>query len=285
MEKQYISTKLRVENSDQIISIYRDNESFPLITQNAIKDKKPFIHPIAAPDGKGILTEDSPSHHPWQHGVYCGSNNINGVGFWEEGIRGGHDGTFHTRPFSQPVVNGNKVVWKLETDWRGPDGTHMVTEVQEWTFNDLGLTYELDLVWILKAEIPLTFAKHMCGGLFLRMPFKEELGGKAINSIGQENDDAETKRANWVAVNMPIEGRQDWAGIAIMDHVDNPDHPVTWRVDHQLGVSPSRCIAGDWTLQQGKVEQFKYRLFVYCGETNIEQIEENWNAFNGKNSY
>jgi hypothetical protein len=282
MESQPISAVLRSECSDQRISIFRDNETSPLITQNTTKDKKPFIHPIVAPDGKGILTENSPPHHPWQHGVYCGFNNINGVGFWEEGIRGGYDGTFHTKPLSQPAVKGNKAVWKVETDWRGPDGMHMVTEVQEWTFKDLGVTYELDLVWSLTAEIPLTFAKHICGGLFLRMPFKDELGGRAINSAGQENDDAETKRANWVAVTMPIEGREDGATIAIMDHGDNPDHPVTWRVDRQLGISPSRCIAGDWTLHQGRTEMFKYRLFICCGETNIKQIEENWNSFAGK---
>ena len=47
-----------------------------------------------------------------------------------------------------------------------------------------------------------------------------------------------------VAVWMPIEGEENGGGIAILDHDQNPEHPVPWRVDGQLGISPSRCIVG-----------------------------------------
>ncbi|GAB2566896.1 DUF6807 domain-containing protein [Gracilibacillus alcaliphilus] len=271
---------LRAESSEQIISIYRYNDSVPIITQHAKTEKRPYIHPMAAPDGVGILTEDAPSHHPWQHGLYCGFNNINNIGFWEEGLRGGYDGTIHPKSLAQPIIKENTARWKVETDWLAPDGTHMISEEQAWTFTDHGETYELDLVWSLQAETSLTYGQHIAGGLFLRMPFKEELGGKAINSAGQENENAEAKYANWVTVSMPIENRNDWAGIAMMNHKDNPQHPVTWRVDDQLGFSPSRCISGEWTQAQGTTETYKHRLFVYCGQPDIGQIERSWNSFN-----
>ncbi|QGH36199.1 hypothetical protein GI584_20060 [Gracilibacillus salitolerans] len=271
---------LRAECSDQIISVYRHNESVPIITQHAKTDKRPYIHPIVSPDGVGILTEDAPSHHPWQHGLYCGFNNINNIGFWEEGLKEGYDGTIHPKSLSKPIVRGNKANWKVESEWYAPNGTHMITEEQDWIFTDHGETYTLDLVGSLRAETFLTFGQHMAGGLFLRMPFKEELGGRAINSSGQENENAEAKYANWVTVSMPIKNRKNWAGIAMMNHKDNPQHPVTWRVDGQLGLSPSRCISGEWTQEQGKTERYKHRLLIYCGEPNIKQINKSWNSFN-----
>jgi hypothetical protein len=272
---------LRVEHSEQSISIFRGNQSEPLIIQHAVTHKRPYIHPIAAPDGKGILTEDSPPHHPWQHGLYVGLNDINGVGFWEEGIRTGHDGSFHPKPMQPPILNNNQANWKVETDWLDPNGKHMITEGQEWTFVDHGNTYELDVIWTLKAEMDLKFGQYAYGGLFLRMPFKEELGGEAINSIGQRNQEAEASRAAWVAVHMPIDGRDDKAGIAIFDHKENSEYPVPWRVDNQLGVAPSRCINGAWELRKGQTETFKHRLYVYCGDTNVSEIQSSWNVFNG----
>ncbi|WP_066189572.1 MULTISPECIES: DUF6807 domain-containing protein [Gracilibacillus] len=271
---------LQAKSSKQTIHIYRQNGRTPIITQHAKTNKRPYIHPIVSPDGVGVITEDAPSHHPWQHGLYCGFNNINNIGFWEEGLRGGYDGTIRPKPLSEPVLKENRASWKVETEWHAPDGTHMITEKQIWTFTDHRDKYELDLVWSLRAETLLTFGQHIAGGLFLRMPFREELGGRAINSYGLENEEAEAKPANWVAVSMPIENRKNWAGIAMMNHQDNPQHPVTWRVDDQLGISPSRCISGEWTQEQGQIERYKHRLLIYCGESNTEQIEENWNTFN-----
>ncbi len=274
--------ELQAESSSQIVNIYRQGESVPIITQQATTDKRPYIHPIVSPNGVGVLTEDAPSHHPWQHGLYCGFNNINHIGFWEEGLRGGYDGTIHPKPLSKPILSGNKAKWKVESEWLAPDGTHMISEEQGWTFIDYGETYELDLVWSLRAEVFLTFGQHIAGGLFLRMPFKEELGGKAINSSGQENEDTEAKYADWVTVSMPIEDRKNWAGIAIMNHKSNPQHPVTWRVDGQLGLSPSRCISGEWTQEQGTTEKYRHRLFIYCGKPNIKQIERSWDSFSNR---
>ena len=63
----------------------------------------------------------------------------------------------------------------------------------------------------LTAFCDLTFGEYAYGGLFLRMPYKRDLGGEAINSEGQTNRDAEGQRAQWVSVSIPIEGRADWA--------------------------------------------------------------------------
>ena len=45
------------------IEIYRKGGESPILTQHARPNHRPYIHPIIAPDGKGVLTEYSPSHH------------------------------------------------------------------------------------------------------------------------------------------------------------------------------------------------------------------------------
>ncbi|MEF2243702.1 MULTISPECIES: PmoA family protein [unclassified Paenibacillus] len=274
------TSSLRAESSATVIRIFRGQELTPILEQHAPMNERPYIHPIVAPDGKGILTENAPPHHPWQHGVYTGLNDVNGIGFWAEGIHNDpKDGSFRPFPLTQATAEANRVMWKVEADWLDPSGAVMLKETQNWVLKDHGNTYFLDMEWSLHAATDLTFGQYPYGGLFLRMPFRDETGGQAINSEGQLNGKAEGQRARWVSVSMPIEGRDDQAGIAYMDHPTNTDHPVPWRVDYQMGISPSRCIAGEWKLAKDKIETARYRVFVFCGATDVEVISRSWDAF------
>ena len=89
--------------SDNRLLIRRAGAPAPLLIQNARADSRPFIHPLAAPDGNGVLTEDSPAHHKWQHGLYVGLNQVNGHDFWKR------DEVFHPKPMAPPKVSGHRV--------------------------------------------------------------------------------------------------------------------------------------------------------------------------------
>jgi hypothetical protein len=158
----------------------------------------------------------------------------------------------------------------------------VLLETQEWTLTDAAErdTYSLDLVWSLQAASGnVTFGRYPYGGLFLRMPYQTERGGTVRNSEGRENADAEQQRARWLAVAMPIDGRDGPAGIALLDHPDNPEYPTPWRVDRQLGVAPSRCIAGPWCLSMGEATRSCYRLVAFVGPLLSERVEAEWQAF------
>ena len=272
-----IETHLQVESSrdNQLVEIRRGNGT-PLLTHRIQANQRPSIHPIHAPDGNGILTEDAPSHHPWQHGLYTGFNLVNGIGFWKELE---DDGTFHPVLLGSPQVDGSTARWALRTIWRAPDGTDLIDERQEWTLVDEGTSFDLEIAWSLAALTDVEIGQYMAGGLFLRMPYTAEKGGLAVNSEGQVNGDAEKERARWVAVSMPIDGREDWCGVAIMDHPGNPAHPVTWRVDNELGISPSRCIAESWTIPEGRTEEYRFRLHTFHGPIDAEAIDVRWHRF------
>ncbi len=273
---------LKVELLGELLRIFRPNSSSPMLTQHARRNRRPFIHPILAPDGVGEVTEDGAgSHHDWQHGLFIGLNDVNGVGFWTE--KDGIDGTFHPEAIQAYVASESSVVWTVRSEWRSPQDKPMVMETQEWILEDRGTEIVLDLNWTLQGLTDLVFGQYAYGGLYLRSPFRPDSGALVVNSEGDLNLDVDGKRARWAAVEQPIPGRERLpepiCTVAILDHPDNPEHPSPWRTDHHVGLSPSRCIAGPWKLGKGESTLSRYRLLIYCGKADRERIEAAWRLF------
>lgn len=268
-------SKLEIKATDGGLAVHRAGQDKPLVVQNAKPDTRPFLHPIVAPDGKGVLTEESPGHHKHQTGLYVGILKVNGRDYFHNRF-----GDYYRRKSMEPgKAEGNRASWSVAYDWLGAAKETVLTETQRWTLEDRGDALALDLDWSAEAAVDVTAAKYDYGGLFLRMPWKKETGGEAVNSDGKKGRAAEGQRARWVEVGVPIEGRSDWARIAILDHPSNPDHPVIWRVDDQLGVGPARSRAGDWTIKKGETARNRYRLLVTTGAFSAERVDAEWKAF------
>ncbi len=259
---------IRSQHSAERIAISRVGAAKPLLVQNAAADARPFLHPILAPDGDGELTENEPPHHPWQHGLYTGLNDVNGYGFWTESLtRNSQDGSFHPLPLAAPIVEEERVAWKVVAQWKAPGGALLLTEAQHWKWEDRGGTFVLDLCWELQAATDLRFGSSSYGGLFLRMPWRRETGGAVLSSEGAGSQaEAEGRRARWMALSMPLpKCAAGCAGLAMLDHPGNAEHPSTWRVDDNMGIAPSRSIAGAWHLDQAETVSSRYRLLALFG--------------------
>jgi hypothetical protein len=281
-------SQLSAVATSQRIALSRPGTAAPLLVQQAAPDRRPFLHPVLAPDGVGVVTEDAPSHHPWQHGIYTGLNDVNGAGFWMEGLREharATDGTFHPRPLAAPRLSGATAAWSVLTEWRAPaaaGGAPLLEETQAWRFEDGGAGFVLDLDWTLRAAVDVAFGQYAYGGLFLRTPYRAERGGAVRSSEGGDARAADGARARWMAVAVPIEGRPEAlpdAGVAVLGHPSNPEFPPPWRVDRQLGVSPSRCVAGAWRLPAGAASTERYRLLVFAGPIDAAAVEAQWRRF------
>ena len=277
-------TSLRATHTLHHIEIYIDEATAPCIVQHTAPNRRPFIHPLLAPDGRTALTEDAPAHHPWQHGLYTGLNDVNGAGFWTEGLYEPHraiDGTFHPLPLQVPQVNDDHVAWVVQCEWRSQAGETLLLEEQRWLawITPPERTCSIELAWTLTAKVNLIFGRYDYGGLFLRMPFRKTRGGEAANSAGQHNEAAEAQRAGWCAVAMPMDDEGTWAGVALFDHPSNMQFPTPWRVDNELGIGPSPCIAGAWHLRAGESRRFRYGVLPFMGRADASLIERHFNAF------
>jgi hypothetical protein len=254
----------------------------PVLTWVAPSSGRPYVHPLRAPDGEGVLTEYSPEHHKHQTGLFVGFVKLNGRDFFHN--RGNE--FFKKRTTASSTMKNNNrfqsAHFSMDYQLLDKSGEGLLREQQNWSWMPVGEHVRLDLRLVLESEQDVTLGKYDYGGLFLRMPWKQKTGGKAVNSEGDENAKAEGKAAKWVDVGMPIEGRKDWGHVAILDHKDNPRHPVLWRVDGQLGVGPALTRSGDYKLKKGDTLTLKYRLVVYTGELDKQLIEKAWKEFTDK---
>jgi hypothetical protein len=265
---------LAVDEDQGTISVLRPDGD-TLLTQHARIGIRPYIHPIMAPDGNGELTEYSPSHHKHQTGLYWGLKRVNGRDYfmnWKED---------YWKRISAGVLDkrGQRVKWRTVYDLIDENGNAILSETQTWSLEERDGKFIMDLHWKGEAKADVTMGKFYVGGLFLRMPWYEGVNGAVTSATGRRNAEAEGQRAIWTDVGVEVEGRDDLGHIAILDHPDNPDFPIAWRVDNELGVGPSRQILGDWSITKGDSAGFRYRLVVYTGDFDRGTVNAAWKDF------
>lgn len=268
---------LRQDPATRAISVFRDGASTPILTQNAPDHFRPYLHPLVAPDGNGVLTEFSPDHHKHQTGLYWGFTRVNGRDYFHNPGNG-----YWRRIACEPqVATGAAVKWSTVYHLLDADGRAIMTETQTWTMRAEGARYLIDLEWQGQGLVDLTIGKYDYGGLFLRMPWREGMEGAAHNSALLANERATGGEAQWVDVGMKIAGRSDQAHIAILDHPRNTGHPLRWRVDKMMGIGPSRAITGDWRIPQGQTETVRHRFIVYTGGFDAPAVSAAWKVYAG----
>jgi hypothetical protein len=270
---------LILEDKDQgIISIVRNGESDPILVQNAKEDFRPYIHPIIAPDGKGVLTEFSPGHHKHQTGLYWGFTQVNGRDYFHN-----PQGDYWKKVALNVIENqGEEVKWQTIYQLLDEKGEVVMEETQNWSMKEVNGKYFLDLEWKGEAKTDITIGKYDYGSLFVRMPWKEGINGEILNAARQRNENAEGQASMWINVAMQVEGRDDMANIAVFDHPENRGYPNKWRVDSQLGLGPAFTRDGDWNIEKGKTETIRHRLVMYTGQMNDVVLTEEWGDFTGR---
>ena len=248
---------LKQDEQAGTISVFRADGKEPILTQNAKADFRPYLHPIMAPDGKGVLTEYSPGHHKHQTGIYWGYTRVNGRDYFH------HPEGDYWRRVSANVVEatGPEVKWQTVYDLLDEKGKAVLNRNPKLDHAGAKTANFCSILeWKGEAKTDVTIGKYDYGGLFLRMPWQEGIKGEVVNAARQRNEKAEGQKAIWVDVGMQVEGRDDLAHIAIFDHPENKGFPHTWRVDGQMGIGPARARTGDWKINKGETEIIRHQI-------------------------
>jgi hypothetical protein len=264
------------EATSTAIALGPETVTVPLITQSARKNHRPFLHPLRSPDGRHVLTEDEPEHHPWQHGLYIGLNDVNGFGFWTEGKKKGRtdsDGSFRPQPLAYPKtqIDGG-VTWGVETLCLDPAAKPLLQQTERWTARFCENYYLIDLFWQLKALEAVKIGLYTYGGLFLRMPFEKDRMSLLTSAGAVTNAEAEGQPAKWIAV--ATQAEDDTAGIAIFSHPSNQPHPELWRVDNQYGIGPCPFRSAPVQIAPEATVSWRYRVAVFQGPPEAGWLEE-----------
>ncbi len=269
---------LRHDPSQHTIAVLRGGIPEPLLTQHARPDFRPSLHPLRAPDGRGVLPAIHPASPPHQTGIFWGFKSVNGRDYFQE------SGASHWRRIALTplVAEGREVRWSTVYHLLDEAGQPVMAETQTWTFREAEGRHLIDLEWKGEALVDLTLAKSDSGGLWV--PWLGNAEAVATNSNRQRNERANGQRAVWLDLGLKVEGRADLAHLAILDHPRNPGYPLPWRVDQQFGAGPSRAVTGDWTIARGRAEIFRHQLVVYTGALDDVGLTEAWKAYTGERS-
>jgi hypothetical protein len=255
----------------------------PVATYRGRPGERPYLHPVHGPDGGPVLTQDRPSDHPWQHGIFTGLHQVNGLDFWQEHRYPDRSGVVRLEELTDVRGGDDAVSWRAVARWDTRADEPVLRETQAWTVRrGVPGWYAVDLAWTLEARRDVTFGKFMVGGVAVRLIYNEL--HEVTNANGQRGR-AETaeQRAAWCDVSAPFDGSQSWTGddvmagawygVALFDHPSNRTYPSPWRVDPQGLINPSPSLAGAWSLAAGEAASFRHRLVVHAGRADPELLD------------
>lgn len=262
------------------ISVFRSGGRQPILTQNAKADSRPNIHPIVAPNGKTVLTD--------QAGLFWGFSNLNGRDYFAN-PQGGY-----WRRASATVTqpSGNEVRWETVYDLLDASGNATLTETERWTMGEANGAYALSLEWRGLARTDVTIGAGTStqpgsadnAGVFLRLPWRNGRTGDIVNAARQRNDRAAGQRAMWIDIALPADTAAPPTHVAIFDYPDNAGYPQAWQIDRQSGVGASRSRGGNWTIKKGDTEIVRYRLLIYHGALDDVRMDNAWAEYSGNRS-
>lgn len=252
---------------------------------------KPVIWPIVGPTGKEMtrawpLRKDDPSEktdHVHQKSFWFDHGNVNGIDFWAETAK--QQGKQVHKELVQ--ATGGKVGTVVtRTDWNGPDGKTLLSDVRKVRFGgDQDMRYiDFDVVVTAVAD-EVTFGDTKEGSFGVRvnelMKVERKTGGKIVSSEGLEDEKAWGKPAKWVDYYGPISG--ETLGIAILNHPSSLRYPTHWHVRpyglfaanpwglHDFTQGKERS---DHTMKKGDSFKLGYRVIFHKGDEKQGKIAE-----------
>jgi hypothetical protein len=247
------------------------------------RPRRPFFYPVLSPSGE-VLTEFGKPHDPGEthahhYSLWIAHAAVGGRDFWSE--RGGrivHDGF--------EALEDGPLFCRLVQKTRWLDGpAEILRERRTFTlWRAAGGVRLLDVELELRplGPQPLTLGPSSFGFLAVRAarslsPF--DGGGRIRNAEGKLNErGVHLQRSPWIDLSGPVApGRR--AGVAILDHPENPRHPTAWhcRDDGWMGAAVS--FPEPLVLDPARPLRLRYRVALHDGDADEARIERRWREY------
>jgi hypothetical protein len=246
----------------------------------------PAVWPIIGPTGRGMTRAYPMAEQPgertdhWHHrSLWFTHGDVNRLSFW-------HRETIKHREFVK-VEGGKQAVIVTRNDWIRDDGTRVCEDERTLTFGADGDARWIDFDITIKAgDGPVTFGDTKEGTFGVRvaetMKVDAKLGGKIVNSEGQEDSAAWAKRAAWVDYHGPVDDQR--VGVAILNHPTSFRFPTYWHVRtyglfaaNPFGVrdfTGDKSADGSHTLAAGESITLRYRVLFHKGDEKEGKVAE-----------
>ena len=267
----------------QLIAFYRTSEELP-----RSESPKPCFAPLYTPSGK-LITEYRPADHAWHTGLYFGWVHVNDANLWGgpwylpekekyEYVDHSHGVQRHDR-FAVFAVDDGIVSVDEELSWLDPTDQPMASESRSFRVSNVEGGYRYRISTRIEPtgdKLTMGASRAACySGLVLRMgpPFADAAHHCSEGRQGHEN--IMRQRARWVGARSACGGF-----VAMMDHPQNPRHPITWFTRKNL-LGAGLLMEEDLELTRGEALELHYAFFVLDEDPGAEALEVLYTDFAG----
>jgi len=278
---------------------------------------KPYLWPLRAPSGTYITRawpmeevaeeagEKKPTRngppamdHQHQRGLWFAHDNVNKLDFWNNewsyvtDLHRKNLGRISLTKVDEVKSGEDKGSIAATFEWGDIEktGPPILTESRVMTFysDDKFRYFDIDIT--LTAIQTVTFGDGKDGALGIRLrPVLQEDKDKEtphiVNADGLAGEKALWgKPSNWCDYSGAVGGEK--VGVAILDHPDNPRHPVRWHARayglfaaNPFGLSVftnDKSQDGSVTLEPGKTLRYRYRVIIHEGDGKDADIPALW---------
>jgi hypothetical protein len=246
---------------------------------------RPFLFPVVGPADR-YLTRIGHPHDPTGHNhhlsIWLGHQSVNGINFWEE--RSPDAGRQIHRRVVEIFDGGVVSFMTSQVEWVTAEGDLLMIESRTVGVEFLADTHEffIDLDHEFKPTVDLTLGETPFGLLGVRVAKTMTVndGGGAITNSEGMRDEKEIfwKRAKWCDYSGPVTP-DEWNGLTLFDHPDNPDHPPHWHVRDDGWMCPSHFLKKGLELKAGESLKVRYRIFVHSGKADLDRFADLFEEF------
>jgi len=278
---------------------------------------KPYLWPLRAPSGTYITRawpmenvaeeEKILKDHQHQRGLWFAHDSVNKLDFWnnEASYKTPNRGKITLKKLGEVKNGKDKGSIAVTFDWTDMEGSaNVLTERRVMTFfaGKANRVFDIDIT--LTANQAVTFGDGKDGVLGIRMrPVLQEIAQK-IRGGGVEEGVPGTghitnaeglvgekelwgKPSKWCDYSGEVNGEK--VGIAILDHPDNPRHPVRWHARGYglFAANPwglavftnDKSQDGSMTVEAGKSLRYRYRVIVHPGDARSADLAAQWSKY------
>jgi len=270
-----------------------------LFTEYFFKDvPRPYYYPLIGPGGAAMTrnwpmntTPNEDHDHPHHQSRWFAHGAVNGQDFWSE--QNGFGKIVH-EGFDEVKSGKVEGVIRSKDKWVAASGAIVCTDERTLRLYRPASPGErlFDFEITLHASNgDVVFGDTKEGAMAVRLAetMKTKNGhGHIVNSAGMRDDETWGKRADWCDYSGLVDGKT--AGMAILDHPQNPRHPTWWHVrDYGLfAANPfgrhdfeklSDKSAGNLTIPAGKSVTFRYRFYLHEGDEQQAKVSEKYQDY------
>jgi hypothetical protein len=304
---------IKMLENDNLRILYKEEVIAEYIVDQA---NKPYLYPIYGPTGASMTRNYPMKHvdgerqdHPHHRGLNFGHEGINGVDTWSEaktweeiGEKRGHDNEYvverkkalgriaHKKYEKLDAMDSSATVVQI-CEYHSGSGCPVLQERRTMIFrveeNRRVIDFDQELI---AAFGDASFEDKKDSGLSIRIPTSmdvtSELGGTIINSEGDRDKSAWSKRARWCDYNGPVDGKR--VGVAMLNHPSSFCHPTGWHV-RTYGLLTANPFASKqfdknapdagFVLKTDETLLLRHRFIFHVGDEKQANIEQAWQSY------